>query len=111
AGQGAARGNSNPARRRASRPPLAKTPVDVSATFMHSTRTALLAMLVVLLLPAPAVLAETAPPDRSKTAGPISAELAKKCTPRDVQSPRPPTTALSKKLHSLPLSIRRYNST
>ena len=46
---------------------------------MHSTRTALLAMLVVLLLPAPAVLAETAPPDRSKTAGPISAELAKKC--------------------------------
>src|SRR5262245_56138573 len=28
-------------------------------------------------------------------------------TPRDVQSPRPPTTALSKKLHSLPLSIRR----
>jgi hypothetical protein len=36
-------------------------------------------MLVVLLLPAPAVRAETAPPDRSKTAGPISAELAKKC--------------------------------
>jgi len=36
-------------------------------------------MLVVLLLPAPAVQAETAPPDRSKTAGPISAELAKKC--------------------------------
>jgi len=46
---------------------------------MHSTRTAVLAMLVALLLPAPAVLAETAPPDRSKTAGPISAELAKKC--------------------------------
>ena len=46
---------------------------------MHSTRTALLAMLVVLLLPAPAVLAETAPPDRSNTAGPISAELSKKC--------------------------------
>jgi hypothetical protein len=46
---------------------------------MHSTRTAVLAMLVVLLLPAPAVRAETAPPDRSKTAGPISAELAKKC--------------------------------
>jgi hypothetical protein len=36
-------------------------------------------MLVALLLPAPAVMAETAPPDRSKTAGPISAELAKKC--------------------------------
>jgi hypothetical protein len=36
-------------------------------------------MLVVLLLPAPVVRAETAPPDRSKTAGPISAELAKKC--------------------------------
>jgi hypothetical protein len=36
-------------------------------------------MLVVLLLPAPAVLAETVPPDRSKTAGPISVELAKKC--------------------------------
>jgi hypothetical protein len=35
-------------------------------------------MLVALLLPAPAVMAETAPPDRSKT-GPISAELAKKC--------------------------------
>jgi len=46
---------------------------------MHSTRTAVLAMLVALLLPAPAVLAETAPPDRSKTASPISAELAKKC--------------------------------
>ena len=47
---------------------------------MHSTRTAVLAMLVVLLLPAPAVLAETVPPsDRSKTAGPISVELAKKC--------------------------------
>src|SRR5262249_15211003 len=46
---------------------------------MHSTRTAVLAMLVALLLPAPAVLAETVPPDRSKTAGPISAELAKKC--------------------------------
>src|SRR5438876_10894135 len=46
---------------------------------MHSTRTAVLAMLVALLLSAPAVLAETAPPDRSKTAGPISAELAKKC--------------------------------
>ena len=46
---------------------------------MHSTRTGVLAMLVALLLPAPAVLAETAPPDRSKTAGPISAELAKKC--------------------------------
>src|SRR5262249_33671026 len=31
----------------------------------------------------------------------------------DVQLPkrRPPTTALSKKLHSLPSSIRRYNST
>jgi hypothetical protein len=29
--------------------------------------------------PVAAVLAETAPPDRSKTAGPISAELAKKC--------------------------------
>jgi len=36
-------------------------------------------MLVALLLPAPALLAETAPADRSKTAGPISAELAKKC--------------------------------
>jgi hypothetical protein len=35
-------------------------------------------MVVALLLPAPAVMAETAPPDRSKTAGPISAELAKK---------------------------------
>ena len=46
---------------------------------MHSTRTAVFAMLVALLLPAPAVLAETAPSDRSKTAGPISAELAKKC--------------------------------
>jgi hypothetical protein len=46
---------------------------------MHSTRTGVLAMLVALLLPAPAVLAETAPPDRSKAAGPISAELAKKC--------------------------------
>src|SRR5262249_27039970 len=46
---------------------------------MHSMRTAVLAMLVALLLPAPAVLAETAPPDRSKTAGPISPELAKKC--------------------------------
>jgi len=46
---------------------------------MHSTRTAVLAMLVALLLPAPAVLPETAPPDRSKTAGPMSAELAKKC--------------------------------
>ena len=46
---------------------------------MNSTRTTVLAMLVALLLPAPAVLAETAPPDRSKTAGPISAELAKKC--------------------------------
>jgi hypothetical protein len=46
---------------------------------MHSTRTAVLAMLVALLLPAAALLAETAPPDRSKTAGPISAELAKKC--------------------------------
>jgi len=49
---------------------------------MHSTRTtrtAVLAMVVALLLPSPAVMAETAPPDRSKTAGPISAELAKKC--------------------------------
>jgi hypothetical protein len=46
---------------------------------MPSTRTTVLAMLVALLLPAPAVLAETAPPDRSKTTGPISAELAKKC--------------------------------
>jgi len=46
---------------------------------MHSTRTSVLAMLVALLLPAPAVMAETVPPDRSKTAGPISAELAKKC--------------------------------
>jgi len=46
---------------------------------MHSTRTAVFAMLVALLLPAPAVLAETAPSDRSKTAGPISAELAKTC--------------------------------
>ena len=46
---------------------------------MNSTRTTVLAMLVALLLPAPAVLAETAPPDRSKAAGPISAELAKKC--------------------------------
>jgi hypothetical protein len=46
---------------------------------MHSRRTAVLAMLVALLLPAPAVMAETAPRDRSKTAGPISAELAKKC--------------------------------
>jgi hypothetical protein len=46
---------------------------------MHSTRTAVLAMLVALLLPAPAMLAETAPPDRSKTADPVSAELAKKC--------------------------------
>jgi len=46
---------------------------------MHSTRTAVLIMLVALLLSAPAVLAETAPPDRSKTAGPISAEVAKKC--------------------------------
>jgi hypothetical protein len=45
---------------------------------MHSTRTAVLAMLVALLLPAAAMLAETAPPDRSP-AGPISAELAKKC--------------------------------
>jgi hypothetical protein len=36
-------------------------------------------MLIALLLPAPAVLAETAPSDRSKTAGPIRAELAKKC--------------------------------
>ena len=35
-------------------------------------------MLVALLLPAPAV-AETAPPDRSKAAGPTSAEPAKKC--------------------------------
>jgi hypothetical protein len=46
---------------------------------MNSTRTTVLAMLIALLLPAPAVLAETAPSDRSKTAGPISAELAKKC--------------------------------
>src|SRR5260370_37806923 len=46
---------------------------------MHSTRTAVLAMLVALLLPTPAVWAETAPPDRSNTAGLISAELAKKC--------------------------------
>ena len=46
---------------------------------MHSTRTAVFAMLVALLLSAPAVLAETAPSDRSKTAAPISAELAKKC--------------------------------
>jgi hypothetical protein len=46
---------------------------------MHSTRTAVLAMLVALLLPAPAMMAENAPPDRSKTAGRISAELAKKC--------------------------------
>src|SRR5258708_36759378 len=46
---------------------------------MHSTRTAVLAMLVALLLPTPAVRAETAPPDRSNTAGLISAELAKKC--------------------------------
>jgi hypothetical protein len=36
-------------------------------------------MLAVLLLSAPAARAETAPPERSKTAGPISAELAKKC--------------------------------
>jgi len=36
---------------------------------MHSTRTAVLAMLVALLVPSPAVMAETAPPDRSKTAG------------------------------------------
>jgi len=35
-------------------------------------------MLVALLFPAPAVLAETTPSARSK-AGPISAELAKKC--------------------------------
>ena len=46
---------------------------------MHSTRAAVLAMLVALLLPAPAVLAETPPAGRSKTASPISAELAKKC--------------------------------
>ena len=32
-------------------------------------------------------------------------------TPCDVQSPRPPTTALSKKLHSLPSSIRRIIQT
>jgi hypothetical protein len=36
---------------------------------MHSTRTVVLAMLVALLLPAPTLLAETAPTDRSKTAG------------------------------------------
>jgi hypothetical protein len=46
---------------------------------MHSTRTAVLAMLVALLLLAPAVMAETALPDRSKSAGPISTELANKC--------------------------------
>ena len=46
---------------------------------MHSTRTAVFAMLVALPLPAPAVMAQAAPPDRSKAAGPISAELAKKC--------------------------------
>jgi hypothetical protein len=46
---------------------------------MHSTRTAVFAMLVALLLPAPTVMAQAAPPDRSKAAGQISAELAKKC--------------------------------
>jgi len=45
---------------------------------LRSTRTAVVVMLVALLFPA-AVLAETAPPARSKTTGPISAELAKKC--------------------------------
>jgi len=45
-------------------------------------------MLVALLLPAPAVLAETAPSDRSKTAGPISAELAKKCRALATQARR-----------------------
>ena len=54
---------------------------------MHSTRTEALAMLVALLLPAPAVMAETAPPDRSKTAGPISAELAKKLSRAGDQGP------------------------
>jgi hypothetical protein len=46
---------------------------------MHSPRTAILAILVALILSAPAVLAETSPPVRSNTAGPISVELAKKC--------------------------------
>ena len=46
---------------------------------MYSARTAVLALLVASLLRAPTVLAQTAPADRSKTAGPISAELAKKC--------------------------------
>src|SRR5262249_62128792 len=32
-------------------------------------------------------------------------------TPRNVQSPRPPATALSKKLHSLPSSNQADNST
>jgi hypothetical protein len=53
---------------------------------MHSTRTAVLAMLIALLLPAPAVLAEPAPSDRSKTAGPIRAELAKKCRELSVKA-------------------------
>ena len=37
------------------------------------------AIFIALFIPATAALAETAPPARSNTAGPISAELAKKC--------------------------------
>ena len=62
---------------------------------MHSTRTAVLAMLVALLLPAPTLLAETAPPDRSKTADRISAELGKKCRALAIKA-HPPKPAGSK---------------
>jgi hypothetical protein len=51
-------------------------------------------MLVALLLPAPAVLAETAQPDRSKTAGPISAELAKKCRALAIKARLRPSSGL-----------------
>jgi hypothetical protein len=46
---------------------------------MPSAIIPVLAILVAPALPATAALAETVPPARSDTAGPISAELAKKC--------------------------------
>jgi hypothetical protein len=46
---------------------------------MHSTTIAITATLIVVALLAYSVRAETAQPAPSDTAGPISAELAKKC--------------------------------
>jgi hypothetical protein len=46
---------------------------------MHSKAIAVLTILVAFVFSAMAALAETVPPARSDTAGPISAELAKKC--------------------------------